>query len=474
MLFISPIFLIYFLPIFLWLYHVSKDSYKNYLILCASLIFYAWGAPKFVFVLLLTTAIDFSLVKIMSQKTELKSRKLFLILSVALNIGLLVYFKYMNFFVNNFKEAFHALGLEMGPMLNIVLPIGISFFVFESITYAVDVYRKEQEPLKNFSYYLLYIFFFPKMIAGPIVRYGEIAAQIEGRFKESNVELYVQGFGRFVTGLAKKVMIADVLGVYTDAYIRNISMGMDMYSSWLCAIAFSMQIYFDFSAYSDMAIGIANMLGFRLNENFNNPFTSSRLKEFWQRWHMSFTRWIKSYVYIPLGGSKISTKRTYLNLWIIFIISGLWHGAAWNYLIWGCVHGLFLILEKIFLGKLFDKMGRWASTIIIFIFIILSTLLLKSKDLSASLNWYGSLFGFSAGNTQLKMLTETKLMLVLAIFFSIFTILPYGQKIQNWWYGYNPPQKFPLPKLVVYVLLWIISLSYVSGHQFKSFLYYMF
>ena len=367
MLFISPVFLIYFLPVFIWIYHITKDSYKNHLLLGASLIFYAWGAPKFVFILLLTTAIDFYLVKLMSQKTTPHSRKLFLMLSLTLNLGLLVYFKYMNFFVNNFKEAFHSFGLQTGPMLNIILPIGISFFVFESITYAVDVYRREQEPLKKFSYYLLYIFFFPKMIAGPIVRYGEIASQIEGRFKESSNQLYVQGFGRFVTGLAKKVMIADVLGVYTDAYIRSITMGIDVYSSWLCALAFSMQIYFDFSAYSDMAIGLANMLGFRLNENFNNPFTSSRLKEFWQRWHMSFTRWIKSYLYIPLGGSKISIKRTYLNLWIIFIISGLWHGAAWNYLIWGCVHGVFLILERLFLGDLFNKMGKWVSTAIIFI-----------------------------------------------------------------------------------------------------------
>jgi alginate O-acetyltransferase complex protein AlgI len=474
MLFVSPVFLIYFLPILLFLYKLSNHTYKNHLLLASSLIFYSWGAPVFVFVVITTTLVDFLLVKKMAAQPNLRSRKIFLIISVSLNLGLLMYFKYMNFFVNNIKALLSSAGVDAGPMLHIALPIGISFFVFESITYVVDVYRKEQEPLKDFSQYLLYIFFFPKMIAGPIIRFAELAPQLQNRFNHTDPGLYVQGFGRFVTGLAKKVMFADVLAVYTDAYIRNVGMGADASTSWLAAIAFALQVYFDFSGYSDMAIGLANMFGFKLEENFNNPFTASSLHDFWKRWHMSFTRWIKHYLYIPLGGSKKSTPRTYLNLWIVFILSGLWHGAAWNYLLWGIFHGLFLVAERIYLGKLWERTGKIISTPVVCLFVVLTTLLLKTNELQASLVWYKSLFFIQPGTVHLNMLLETKLVLGLAIIFSLLTLTGFGKKIQDWWYQTHTISTGQWIKPAIYLVLWIVSLSYVTGHSFQSFIYFMF
>lgn len=473
MLFVSPVFLIYFLPIVLFLYHLSRQRFKNYVVLTASLIFYAWGSPTFVFVLLTTTLIDFLLVKKMDSIIQPGRRKIFLIISLVLNIGLLVYFKYMNFFVNSFNHVIESIGGPHLHALNILLPIGISFFVFESITYVVDVYKKEQKALDNFSHYLLYIFFFPKMIAGPIVRFAEISEQIQGRLKETDASLFVQGFGRFVTGLAKKIMIADVLAVYTNAYVLNIDGEYGSITAWIAAIAFAMQIYFDFSGYSDMALGLAGMLGFKLAENFNNPFHASGLNEFWKRWHMSFTRWVKQYLYIPLGGNKVSKVKQYFNLWIIFIISGLWHGAAWNYVIWGCLHGLVMTFEKILNHYNIRWPSRWIAIPFTTLLVVLITLLLKSNNLQDSIQWYRSLFSFTGGNNQLPMLMETKLMLLIAIVFSFIGLSGAGKRLEQWWYGNSLNQSTAI-KPVLWIVLWILSLSYITGHSFTAFIYFMF
>jgi len=379
----------------------------------------------------------------------------------------------MNFFIHSFNSAMENAGIAHGPYLNIILPLGISFFVFESLTYIIDVYRREQKALNNLSHYLLYIFFFPKMIAGPIVRYSEISDQIEGRFENNSIHHFLTGFGRFVTGLCKKVLIADVLGVYTDAYIRGSDHLYSIESAWLAAISFTMQIYFDFSGYSDMAIGIARMFGFKLNENFNNPFNSASLSEFWKRWHMSFTRWIKQYIYIPLGGNKKPTIIVLINLWVIFLISGLWHGAAWNYVIWGMLHGLVLTIEKLVKIKYWGKKFKWITIPITTIVIILLTLLLKTSDINSSILWYKSLFGITNGIEKLSMLNETKVALIIALVFSFISITKVGKKWEEYWFNYNEKKTLYI-KPIAWVVMWVFALSYITGHKFTAFIYYMF
>lgn len=474
MLFISPVFLLYFLPVFLLLYSISPRWMKNWVLLLASLVFYAWGAPRFIFVVLLTTLVDFQLVRIMSRQQNPSRRKGFLIASLSLNLGLLAYFKYMNFFVDNGNALLRSLGFMPGPSLHILLPIGISFFVFESITYVVDVYRREQEPLKNFGYYLLYIFFFPKMIAGPIVRYGEIAGQIEGRLLRKDPSLMVTGFGRFVTGLAKKVVIADVLGVYTQAVMLHAGGGVDAFSAWIGMLAFAMQIYFDFSGYSDMAIGLANMMGFHIGENFYNPFTASSVTEFWKRWHMSFTRWMKQYLYIPLGGNRVSRPRLYFNLWLVFFLSGLWHGAAWNYILWGILHGCLLIAERLFLGRFWQRTGRWLSIPVTFFLVVALTLMLKTTDMRVTWSWYTALWSPLPEAQHIPLMSETLYILIVAVFFSLFTLLPYGGRIQRWWYSGWETTATRILKPLLWVVLFIFCMGYVAGHDFKTFIYFMF
>ena len=297
-----------------------------------------------------------------------KRQKLFLILSLCLNVGMLFYFKYCNFFIENFNAILQSCGVQSLAWTKVVLPIGISFYTFESLTYVIDVYRREHKPLDNFWHYQLYIILFPKLIAGPIIRYHDISDQITNRFDTDSVDNKLAGFYRFVIGLCKKVLIANVLAVKADEVfnmpIENISTNI----AWIGSLSYTFQIYFDFSGYSDMAIGIGKMLGFKFPENFNNPYNSGSITEFWRRWHITLGTWMKNYLYIPLGGNKVSsTSRLYFNLWLVFILSGFWHGAAWTFIFWGIYHGIFLILERMFLLNLYKKMGRFIPVVITFV-----------------------------------------------------------------------------------------------------------
>jgi alginate O-acetyltransferase complex protein AlgI len=319
-------------------------------LLLASIFFYSWGAPRFVFVILVTTTLDFYLVKIMSDSSSKKRRKLFLVISLCLNLGLLLYFKYCNFFIENLNSLLVLLRSEEIKWIGIALPIGISFYTFETITYVVDVYRKEHRPLSNFLEYQLYILFFPKLIAGPIIRFSQISDQIRGRFANYDLDMILNGFFRFVLGLSKKVFLANTIGLTANAVFSSDSHTLGTADCWIGAIAYSFQIYFDFSGYSDMAIGLAKMFGFRFPENFENPYTANSITEFWKRWHISLGSWMKNYLYISFGGNRVSSnKRLYFNLGLVFLLCGFWHGAAWTFIVWGLFYGAWLILEKIFL-----------------------------------------------------------------------------------------------------------------------------
>jgi alginate O-acetyltransferase complex protein AlgI len=312
MVFSSIVFLLYFLPAFLLLYFVTPAKLKNLVILFSSILFYAWGAPLFIFVILGTTTLDFFLVRVMHNSANDKKRKFFLVLSLCLNLGLLFYFKYCNFFVENFNTLLHVIGVNGVKWTSVILPIGISFYTFESLTYAIDVYRRVHKPLSNFWNYQMYIILFPKLIAGPIVRYHEISDQVSDRSANYTIDNILAGFYRFCIGLGKKVFIANVMAAKADLIFSSDLATITAGTAWLGALTYTFQIYFDFSGYSDMAIGLGKMMGFKFPENFNNPYTSRSITEFWRRWHMTLGNWMRNYLYIPLGGSKVESQVSFV------------------------------------------------------------------------------------------------------------------------------------------------------------------
>jgi len=346
MVFSSIIFLLFFLPVFLVLYYMAGDRFKNIVILLGSMFFYAWGAPRFIFVILGTTLADFYLVRLMDE-ARVKSRKISLLcLSLLMNLGLLFYFKYSGFFVENVNHVLAQLGMKQLSWLKLALPIGISFYTFETLTYVIDVYRGVHKPLKHFWDYQLYIILFPKLIAGPIIRFHDIADQIYDRRAYETAEYRLRGFYRFFLGLAKKVIIANALGACADQIFALKPEATGTLTAWAGALSYTFQIYFDFSGYSDMAIGLALMMGFRFPENFNNPYTAVSITDFWRRWHISLSSWFKDYLYYPLGGSRFGKFKTIRNTMIIFTVSGFWHGANWTFVVWGLLHGIYLVIEN--------------------------------------------------------------------------------------------------------------------------------
>lgn len=341
MVFSSVLFLFYFLPIFFLVYILIPVKLRNTWALIASLLFYAWGAPIFVFVVSGIIVIDFFIVNKIYESQDRSLRRKLLTVSVILKVGLLAYFKYANFFIENIDVVLQAAGFSKIPWTQVALPIGISFFTFQALTYSVDVYRKVHAPLKSIGDYLLYILLFPQLIAGPIVRYNEIADQLEDRHENENFDNRVLGLFRFIIGLSKKVLIANVLGAEADKAFAFSQDELTSNIAWIGILAYTFQIYFDFSGYSDMAIGLGRMMGFKFPENFNNPYVSQNITEFWRRWHITLGRFMRDYLYIPLGGNRVTVSRMYFNLAFVFIVSGFWHGAAWNFLIWGAYHGFF-------------------------------------------------------------------------------------------------------------------------------------
>ena len=339
MLFSSVTFLYYFLPIVLLVYYVVPKQLKNFVLFLASLLFYAWGEPKYVFLMLISVGIGY-LAGILMDKLP---RKLVMIVSVSLCLLFLIYFKYTNFFIDNIN----ALVKTNIPALNVIMPIGISFYTFQIISYILDVYYGRVEKQKNVLYLATYISMFPQLIAGPIVRYTDINAQL-GKRKLSG-EIIANGITRFVIGLSKKVLVANQLGELCQVFVNSTNKSVAFY--WLYALAAALHIYFDFSGYSDMAIGLGKLLGFTFMENFNYPFMSKSITEFWRRWHMSLGTWFRDYVYIPLGGNRCGIKRQIFNILVVWFLTGFWHGAQWNFILWGVYFSVLLVVEKLWLFK---------------------------------------------------------------------------------------------------------------------------
>ena len=473
MVFSSIVFLLYFLPAFLITYHFADKKYKNIVILVFSIFFYSWGAPKFIFVILASTFIDFHLVKWMSQTREDLHRKLMLALSVFINLGLLVYFKYSNFFIENVNAVLSVFGDHNIQWTKLVLPIGISFYTFETITYVVDVYRKVHKPLDNFWDYQTYIILFPKLIAGPIIRYHDLADQITDRTQNDTVDDKLMGFYRFCIGLAKKVLIANHMGLQADTIFAMDYSGIGTYTAWIGILAYTFQIYFDFSGYSDMAIGIGRMIGFKFPENFNNPYVSGSITEFWRRWHITLGAWMKNYLYIPLGGNKVSTKRLYLNLWIVFLASGLWHGASWSFIIWGAYHGLFLVLERAFLLKVYDRIGKLPSTLLTFFIVMIGWVFFRIERVGDVFAYLKRMFAFDF-QRSISFDSEFYTYLIIAIFFAFFTYFKKGEKIQDAIYFDPYSNKRHMGVFALSVVLFLLCISSITAFGFNPFIYFRF
>jgi len=471
--FASPIFLLLFLPLVLLGYFLTPNKLKNIFLLLSSIAFYSWGAPKFIFAILLTTTIDFYLAKTIETSINERQRKLFLILSIIMNIGFLFYFKYSNFFIENINHVLKSLGTNEILVLKVILPIGISFYTFESITYLVDVYRRVHKPLRNFWDYQLYILFFPKLIAGPITRYHEIADQITNRFNTNHLDNILSGFVRFCLGLAKKVLIANTMGQFADSVFDTPLKDIDASIAWIGSLAYTFQIYFDFSGYSDMALGLGKLFGFTLPENFDNPYASKSITEFWRRWHMTLGNWMKNYLYIPLGGNQVKTStRLYFNLFIIFIISGFWHGANWNFILWGVIHGVFIIIERLFLAKQLNRIPKIISILYMFTIVNLAWVLFRGESFEQSLAIYKAMFSFQFSDLGLD--NCFKFYFTLSILFSGIAVFSFSKKLQN--YFYNP--KLTLINYFILIgisfLLFTLSLGSIFGSGFNPFIYFRF
>jgi alginate O-acetyltransferase complex protein AlgI len=476
MVFSSVIFLLYFLPIVLTIYFLIPRSFKNVFLLLASIVFYAWGAPKFIFVVLGVTTLDFYLVRAMSMIKDDRKRKLFLLMSLSLNLGLLFYFKYCNFFIENVDRVLNLVGAGHINWVNTILPIGISFYTFETLTYVVDVYRKEHKPLSNFLDYQLYILLFPKLIAGPIIRFSDIADQITDRFKNYNPDMILLGISRFSIGLAKKVLIANVLAKVANDAFSLPTHTLSSFECWLGILAYTFQIYFDFSGYSDMAIGLGKMFGFTFMENFDDPYTSKSITEFWKRWHISLGNWMKRYLYIPLGGNRVETNgRLYFNLWLVFVLSGLWHGAAWTFVIWGIYHGLWLVLERMFFLKTLKKIGP-LSVIISFTIVTVGWVFFRADTTGQAFSYIARMFVFEGTPVdQIFLSNKIKFTFGLAFLFSFFTLLPFGKRLQDQLFM-KADKKFLAHASVttLSIVLFALAVASITSSSFNPFIYFRF
>ena len=475
MVFSSSIFLLYFLPIFLVVYFLVDTKYKNRVALLASLVFYGFGSPKFLVTLLVAIIIDFFIVREIDRSEAPKRRKLFLVFSIILNLGLLAYFKYANFFIDNINALLSAFGGNPIKWTRVILPIGISFFTFQKLSYSVDVYRKTSVPLQSIFDYALFIMLFPQLIAGPIVRYNEIATQITDRRANENIDNKILGFYRFIIGLSKKVLIANILAEYVDKVFAMPATEIGFAASWLGIIAYTFQIYFDFSGYSDMAIGIGRMIGFKFPENFNNPYISQNVSEFWKRWHMTLGNWMMDYLYIPLGGNRKGKKRTYFNLWIVFFLSGLWHGAAWNFVAWGAYHGIFIVFDKMFWIKASKRIGKWPRVIITFVIVAIGWVLFRADNLNYAMQYIGSMFCLH-GNAPVAFCdTQFVVLMLVALFFSFFGLTKLGQKALDFFFNrksYNVGQYVGVGLLMI--VMFVLSLSFILKGSFNPFIYFRF
>ena len=457
MLFSSVPFLYYFLPCVLLLYAITPKKLKNLTLLISSLVFYAWGEPRLVLLMLITVSVGYGFGMLNDFVPRFK--KLWLILAVTIELGFLVYYKYVDFFIYNFNAV---TGLSL-PLLQVALPIGISFYTFQILSYNVDVYRGDVPAQRNPINLAAYIALFPQLIAGPIVRYIDIEKELQSR--THSFEKVAVGIRRFILGLSKKILIANVLGELCDTFKESSDKSVAFY--WIYAIAFCLHVYFDFSGYSDMAIGLGKIFGFTFMENFNYPFISKSATEFWRRWHISLGSWFRDYVYIPMGGSRVGKVRMFVNIFVVWLLTGFWHGAAWNFIAWGLYFAVLLIVEKFFILKYLNK-SKILSHIYLLFFVIISFVIFNAASMSEAFAYIGAMFGvgdipFSSAETLYYLRSY-----IVVIIIGIIGATPLPKTLAN-------KAKFTkYVEPVVLLLLLAVCTAYLVDGSFNPFLYFRF
>ena len=471
MLFSSIPFLYYYLPVVLIAYYLAPKSVKNGVLLLASLVFYGWGEPAFVFLMMATIAIGYVFGIIIEKFKQEKYRekpwaKFCMIISVGICLGLLGYFKYANFFIRNINVA---TGMSV-PLLKVVLPIGISFYTFQLVSYLIDVYWGKVTAQKNPIILATYITMFPQLIAGPIVRYSDVEKQLKER--DITFDKIAYGIRRFSLGLGKKILIANVLGEFCAAFKATDEKSIVFF--WAYAIAVSLQIYFDFSGYSDMAIGLGSMLGFHFIENFNYPFIANSITDFWRRWHISLSSFLKDYVYIPLGGNRLGALKQIRNIFIVWFLTGFWHGAAWNFIIWGIYFGIILIIEKNFLLE-FLKKHKIFSHIYTMILIIISFVIFNANSFTEVLEFMKNMFGLNKlpfmNNETIYYLKSYSIMILISVIASTPLLKNTCSKLKD----NNKTKKImDILEIVFIFTILILVTSFLIDSSFNPFLYFRF
>lgn len=461
MVFSSLIFLFIFLPIFLVIYFLVPKKFKNLILFLFSLVFYAWGEPIYVVIMLFSTVYDYTIGLFMDRYRSNKYiPRICLVLSILGNMGMLMFFKYSNFFIENINNIFNM----NVDLLSVALPIGISFYTFQTMSYTIDLYRNKISVQRNIISFGAYVAMFPQLIAGPIVTYSKVEKEIDNR--SENLDKFTYGITRFIEGLAKKVLIANGIGMLWEQISNSFILDMSVATAWLGMVAFGLQLYFDFSGYSDMAIGLGSMLGFNFPENFNYPYISRSVTEFWRRWHITLGSWFREYVYIPLGGNRVSKKRFLINIGIVWFLTGFWHGASWNFVLWGVYFGVIMIFEKVFLLKHLEKLPNVISRSYLLITIILSWVLFSMDSLKSIKNYFMVMFGFGQGNliddNFMYLISNYGILLIIGVIFTT----PVSKYIK----------KYIREELMyfVYIIILILVTAYLVDSTFNPFLYFRF
>ena len=461
MVFSSLLFLFIFLPIFLAIYFITPAKFRNFILFAASLLFYAWGEPIYVSIMIFSTILDYSCGRLIDHfRAHRFLPKVGLGLSLMGNLGLLCYFKYADFFIHNINSAFGT----NWELLKLALPIGISFYTFQTMSYTIDLYRGKIGVQKNIINFAAYVTMFPQLVAGPIVTYDNVEKELNSR--TITFERFGEGSIRFIEGLGKKVLLANNIGLLWDRIhqlpIHELSMG----EAWLGMIAFGLQLYFDFSGYSDMAIGLGHMLGFTFPENFNHPYISTSVTEFWRRWHMTLGGWFREYVYIPLGGNRTSKPRFYANIFVVWFLTGFWHGAGWNFIIWGLLFGILMVIERSFLLKLLEKCPRLLRHAYLLIIILISWVFFSHDYLGEGISYLKAMFGQGHNvffNTQTcYLISNFYILLILGVLFATPVMKNLKNKVPQWILYF------------FYVATLILSTAYLVDSTFNPFLYFRF
>ena len=461
MVFSSLLFLFIFLPLFLITYYVVPKKMRNFILFLASLVFYAWGEPIYVSIMIFSTVLDYSVGRVIATYREHRLiPKIALMVSMLGNLGMLGFFKYSNFFIDNINNVF---GLSI-DFLEIALPIGISFYTFQTMSYTIDLYRGKIDVQKNIISFGAYVAMFPQLVAGPIVTYATVEKELNERHE--SISQFSEGVMRFIEGLGKKVLLANNIGMLWEQVKQTPSGELTVVMGWLGIMAFGLQLYFDFSGYSDMAIGLGKMMGFHFPENFNYPYLSKSVTEFWRRWHITLGGWFREYVYIPLGGNRVSRIKFYRNLLIVWFLTGFWHGAGWNFVLWGLFFGGLIIIERGGLLHLLEKLPMWCSHVYLLVAIMFSWVLFALEDMSQVVAYFKGMFGLNgagimSGATAYQILNYA-IILILGIIFATPVMKRLGEKLNG------------VGLYLFYMVVLALSTAYLVDSTFNPFLYFRF